>query len=192
MTTVDNGVRAERTIAVRQRAFTLLELMVTLVVAGILVGVGVPSFIDIVRSSRTATNVNELVTALSIARSEAIRRGGRISVCRSADGAACGGTWEDGWIVFRDDTVNDGGAPVVGEVLRIWPEASGDATITTLSGGANVDLEWVRFLPRGGALTTVALPIVYNVELPGCSSTQARNIELNAIGRTAVTADACP
>src|SRR5687768_3569934 len=109
------------------RGFTLLELMVTLTVAGILLGVGVPSFVDMVRSNRAAANINELSTAFAIARNEAIRRGTNITVCRSTNGTACGADWADGWIVFVDTAATDTAVPpLVGQVLRVWGEMPGD------------------------------------------------------------------
>lgn len=181
----NTGTRQAGTRA-RTRGFTLLELLVTLTVASILVSVGVPGFIDIVRNNRAATNANELVSALSIARSEAIRRGARISVCRSDDAATCDGTWADGWIVFVDTAATDTAAPVVGEVLRVWPAPSGTATVT-LSPAAN----WIRFLPRGNAVASGGLPMTYNIEIDGCTGLQARNIEINAVGRTTVARATC-
>jgi type IV fimbrial biogenesis protein FimT len=175
-------------LAMRSRGFTLLELMVTLTVAGVLLSVGVPSFFDVIRNSRAAANANELVTALSIARSEAIRRGARVSICRSANGAACGGTWQQGWIVFLDTAATDIAAPTVGDVLRVWPAPSGNTTIAT----APANMEWVRFLPRGNVRTAGAMPVVYTMTVQGCSGLQARSIELNNIGRTSVARVGCP
>src|SRR5690606_38709833 len=56
----------------RAAGFTLLELMTTLIVISVLLTVAVPGFFDTIRTNRAAANANELVTALSIARSEAI------------------------------------------------------------------------------------------------------------------------
>jgi len=101
---VPSTVIDRRTVFAHSRGFTLLELMVTVAVGGVLLTLGVPSFVDVVRNNRAATNVNELTTAFSIARSESIRRGWNVSVCRSSNGATCSGAWSDGWIVFRDVT----------------------------------------------------------------------------------------
>ena len=106
-----------------QRGVTLLELLIVIMVLGILVGVGVPGLRGLVLNNRQATAVNELVTALQLARSEAITRNvaapAVVSVCASEDGEDCNGTWSDwsdGWIVFLD---NDGPATVsVNQVLR--------------------------------------------------------------------------
>jgi type IV fimbrial biogenesis protein FimT len=70
--------------------FTLLELMITIAIAGILVGVAIPSFTSIITSNRLTAYANELVTALNLARNEAVKRGrgklgrrvGRLYRCR--------------------------------------------------------------------------------------------------------------
>ncbi|MBN1238033.1 MAG: GspH/FimT family pseudopilin [Gammaproteobacteria bacterium] len=161
------------------RGFTLLELMVTLAVAGVLVTIGVPSFFDIVRNNRAATNANEMVTAFTLARSEAIRRGARIGVCSSADQANCGGTWSDGWIVFVDAAATDTAAVSLDEVLRVWPGPSGEATVD--AGAA-----WVRFLPRGNMYSPGGSTVTYTIEFDDCNGLQGRSIEINAVGRTTV------
>ena len=100
----------------RSRGFTLIELMITLVLAAIILTLAVPGFQDIIRNNRAATQANELVTALGLARSEAVKRGARVSLCPSTDQASCtgGADWSNGWIVFLDTAANDLAAPVVG------------------------------------------------------------------------------
>jgi type IV fimbrial biogenesis protein FimT len=175
----------------RIAGFTLLELMTTLAVAGIVLAVGVPSYLNVVRNNRAATNANELVSAFTIARSEAVRRGDRVTLCRSNDAATCGGTWEDGWIVFLDGAATDTATPVVSKVLGTWPAPDGAATVVTRSGGTAVDVTWVRFLPRGDTRTTQPLPLIYNVQIDDCVGNVARDIEINAVGRASVTKVAC-
>ncbi len=60
-----------------ERGFTLLELIVTVVVASILLTVAVPSFTTLIRSNRAASEANALLTMLTLARSEAIKRNAR-------------------------------------------------------------------------------------------------------------------
>ena len=79
-----------------------------------------------------ATQYNELLTSLSIARSEAIKRGSPLIVCKSNDLAtpACGGDWHDGWLVFVD-TNNDGVFKTgdSDELIRIHSALSGNNTL---------------------------------------------------------------
>ena len=131
MAFVDSAVAEQRAAPARARGFTLLELMMTIGVGAVLLTLGIPSFVDLVRNNRAATNVNELLTAFAIARSESIKRGWNVSVCRSSDGANCTDEWTEGWIVFRDDAVTDLDDPIVGEVLRVWPGMPGAATVAT-------------------------------------------------------------
>jgi type IV fimbrial biogenesis protein FimT len=87
----------------RLSGFTLMELMITLSVLAIIVTIAVPSFTTMVSNNRLTAQHNELVTALTIARSEALKRGTTVTVCASDDEAGCNSSnWEDGWIVFSD------------------------------------------------------------------------------------------
>jgi type IV fimbrial biogenesis protein FimT len=173
------------------RGFTLLELMFTLTVAGILLGVGVPSFFEIIRNNRAAANINELSTAFAIARSEAIRRGAMVTVCRSSNGTACGASWADGWIAFVDNAASETAAPVVGPVLQVWGQMPGNATVATRANAVASDVAWVRFGPRGGAITSAAMPLEIRVELNGCSGDEQRRLEVNTVGRATVARAVC-
>ncbi|MFI3154860.1 MAG: GspH/FimT family pseudopilin [Methylococcaceae bacterium] len=86
--------------------FTLTELMITLAIAGTLIGIAIPSFTSIISSNRLTADANELVTALSLARSEAIKQGLSVTVRKVDDNSStnkgAGANWEDGWDVFTD------------------------------------------------------------------------------------------
>ena len=87
--------------------FTLIELMVTLAVLGILAAVGVPAMQALINANRLAGATGELTSALQLARSEAVRRGARVNVCRSADGSTCSaGTDWSRWIVVGRDVAS--------------------------------------------------------------------------------------
>lgn len=93
--------------------FTLIELMITLFIVGVLLAVGVPSLKTFMQGNQLVASTNELISALHIARSEAIKLNSRVSICESSDGKTCdnSGSWKDGWIVFVDangDLANTG------------------------------------------------------------------------------------
>jgi type IV fimbrial biogenesis protein FimT len=104
----------------RGRGFTLLELLITLAVAGILVTVAIPDFAAMIRYNRAVTAVNSLVRALNFARYSAISRDRYVTLCRSENGRDCSNdaNWEDGWLIFvnldRDSPAHvDPGEPVL-------------------------------------------------------------------------------
>src|SRR5690606_26120471 len=104
-----------------QRAFTIVELLITVTVLAILSGIAIPASRTMIANNRSSTLANEMFTALSLARSEAIKRGGRVSLCVGNADAGCAGTsWQNGWIVFADNAGSDTASPVVGTVIRQW------------------------------------------------------------------------
>jgi type IV fimbrial biogenesis protein FimT len=87
----------------RAAGFTLWELLNTLAVAGVLLGLAVPSFRSFVLDARLTADVNAFVLAVQIARSESAKRGQVVIVCKTADLTRCGGSEVDfhaGWMVF--------------------------------------------------------------------------------------------
>lgn len=79
----------------KEHGLTLIELMVTLAVAVVLLSIGVPSFQSIMQSNRVSAQTNELVSAITTARSEAVRRNEEI-ILETADG---GTDWSVGFVI---------------------------------------------------------------------------------------------
>ena len=90
------------------QGFSLIELLVTLAIAGILLGVATPWFDTLFSKTHMATTVEELYGDIQFGRTAAIRNGGRMHLCKSNDGASCGtdARWNDGWILFYDENTN--------------------------------------------------------------------------------------
>lgn len=114
----------------RSKGFTLIELMLTVAIVAILLVWGVPNLRDLMIRSRLSGQIQEFYGAISFARSEAIKRGNYVSICKSADGSSCGGStvnWSNGWIIFAN---NDNDSPAVRDnvggtneepLLRVFP-----------------------------------------------------------------------
>lgn len=184
------------------RGFTLVELLVTLSVLAILLAVAVPSFQGTIASSQLTSRTNELVSALNLARSEAIRRGARVTLCKSSSGTACtnSGNWEQGWIAFVDTTRSSTSASVdSGEtVLSVQQATSG----TTLIKGSTNVANYVSFGADGrprtlaGAFTSGKL-LTCSTSTALANSTRAREVELSTVGRLSTStpssvASSCP
>jgi type IV fimbrial biogenesis protein FimT len=93
----------------KQAGLTLIELMITLVVGSILMVIAVPSFMSFQKDNRRLTQLNDLVSGLNLARSEAVKGNTTVALCPSADGIDCSGSnYDSGWIVFLN---TDGDSP---------------------------------------------------------------------------------
>ena len=88
------------------RGFTLLELLVTITIAATLMAVAIPSFNGFIRGARITSPSNELLTAIYLARNEAIKRRATTVFCFSTTPNAtlpdCAGTGAQGWVVWVD------------------------------------------------------------------------------------------
>jgi type IV fimbrial biogenesis protein FimT len=97
----------------KSRGLTLIELLVTLAISAMLATMAGPSFVRIFRSNTMATGVNAFMADMRFARSEAVRRGGSVILCRAEDpevpipvcannAGSTGKGWATGWVVFQD------------------------------------------------------------------------------------------
>jgi type IV fimbrial biogenesis protein FimT len=89
-----------------QTGFTLYELLVTMLIVGVVLALGIPNLAEFTQNSRITSTSNDLHAAFQLARSESARAKTNITICASAnpfDAASdCGGTWDQGYIVFID------------------------------------------------------------------------------------------
>ena len=102
--------------------FTLLELLVSLAILAVLASLAGPGLLRLVQQERSTTALNQLLSAVHLARSSAITRGAIVTLCPSADGQACAGRnrWHEGAIVFSDED-RDGRRDPEDALLRTLP-----------------------------------------------------------------------
>jgi type IV fimbrial biogenesis protein FimT len=146
--------------------FTLIELVVTIAVGGILVALAVPSFTTFIQNSRLTAQTNSLVSSLDYARSEAIKRDAAVSVCATDAGATtCNGsaTWSTGWIV-QD--------PAGATPLQAVPATTGGVSLTAGSVGP------ITFNQNGTANAAISFTVCDNR-----GAAHAHAVEVSASGR---------
>ena len=96
----------------KRSGFTVIELLVTISIMGIVLSIGVPSFEAITQNNAMSANSSDLITAFNYARMEAVKRGSSVELSYS------GGDWTEGLVVWVDSNAND--TCDSGEELRLW------------------------------------------------------------------------
>ncbi len=123
------------------RGFTLWELLCVLGLAGTVLGLGAPALSEFLLDGRRTADINALVLAVQLARSEAAKRGRPVIVCPTADRVRCGGAFGAGFMVYVN--VDD----------RYPPERTGDepllyAHAPELAGTIASNRPYYEFRPR--------------------------------------------
>ncbi len=95
-------MKATRAHLVPAHGFTLVELMVTLVVAVVLAVIAIPSYHTMTLNARRDSVVDALVASLHYARNQALNQDQNTTVCAGTPGPTCaGGSWTTGWEVVQ-------------------------------------------------------------------------------------------
>jgi len=104
----------------RNQGFTLYELLVTLTLVAVLIGVAAPAFGTYIAKGRQAVEINALFHAVHRARKASIMRRKVVSICPTPDGLQCGSIadWSAGWLLFENTDADspprvDTGEPVL-------------------------------------------------------------------------------
>ncbi|MDC8760570.1 GspH/FimT family pseudopilin [Janthinobacterium fluminis] len=165
----------------RRGAFTLVELMVVLSIAAILLAAGVPGFGDMLARQQLRTTVVDLFAAISLTRSQAIARGGRVMLM-PLDPA--GIDWRRGWAVFVDRNASISLDPGDELIFRQGPVADGiaiDAVFSSPHPSA--------YLAYNGAGRSCSAGNSMAARWGSLSLTlgkQTRHIKINMLGRVRV------
>lgn len=154
----------------------MVELVVTVALVAITLGLAVPAFLDMIRNNRVATQANELVTAFIVARSEAVKRGVEIRVTAGANG------WGSGWSVRTGDINRDGDVADEGEneVLRQFDALAEGGTLAPFNEGTTT----VNFNSEGTTAGNECFNMAFTSEF-------LRSISVSAAGHVSSAHDAC-
>lgn len=174
----------------KELGFTFLEVMITVALAAILLGIAVPSFQSLLASNHLTATTNTLVFSLQTARSEAIKRAVPAGVCTSSNSldpeATCegGSGYVGGWIAYIDEDGN--GSRGIGEEIVMAVEDRGAGfTITP----ANTFQNQVYFDDSGGSTNPVGVPLSGSIDITYGDGSESRTIEISATGRIATVSE---
>lgn len=162
--------------------FTIVELMVAMAIAAILMGMALPAFNTFIEQRTMASRGNDFISAVNLARSEAINRGATVSI-QSVNAGDNANEWGNGYCVVvgtPGDCPND---PAV--TLRIFDAADGATMDGT--GGLN-GLGTLTYNGRG----MLNLAAQGTIELCVAGVNPGREIAVNRIGRASILEFACP
>jgi len=166
-----------------QSGLTIVEVLITLVIIGAVMSVGLPSMTSFVESAQVESDSNALFNSLQRARSESATRNSRVSLCKIDQAAptTCDNSqaWHSGWIVFEDSDTNGvrgAGEAIFSTSLGMRP----NTIVTTADYGTTIS-----FLPSGGVSNNGSLNICVNGNV-------SRSIIINATGRPRIAEAVCP
>jgi type IV fimbrial biogenesis protein FimT len=185
------------------RGFTLFELMLVLAIAGVLVGIGIPSLTQFIRSSQLTSAANDMLTAVHLARAEAVKRRLPTRMCftttPNAATPACNGNGTQGWVVWVDDAdpdaahANDGNGVVnANEPILLRHEALPGAINLVSKPAGNAG--YVAFMDTGFVKVAnddlagvVLCDSKGNTAQYGDQNSTARGLLISPVGRPSIT-----
>jgi type IV fimbrial biogenesis protein FimT len=170
-----------------ERGFTMVELMIALVVLGVLAGIAAPAMRDAVMNNSLATETNDMLASLMLARSEAIKRSNPVLLCKTLDPNAsppvcntvAATPWTTGWIIFSDlnsNNVYDDGTDVL---LRLGDGFSGANKKIKMSTSFqnNIEFDRIGFLTNGAGSISIC---------DSRGTTKAKFIDVTVTGRARI------
>ncbi|MFC1626295.1 GspH/FimT family pseudopilin [Pseudomonadota bacterium] len=161
--------------------FTLLEIMIVIVILGVGLSLAIPNMRDGIRSYELTSRASYWLNLLNHARSEAAKRGSRVTLCASSNGTSCATTLQSnlhqGWILWADtdgDGVRDGVETIIrtGAVVNDFTYVQSGTYISFISNGMTTTIGNARWSGTIG----ICRP----------DSTTGRQVIINVVGRVRI------
>lgn len=183
---------------VSEVGFTLLELMIVLALAAVILALGAPSFTEFRRNGRLTADANDLLTAVQVARTEAVKQQRAVSLCASADplaaAPACSGSADfTGWIVFADPDSDCSVGAAADVALAGGRHAADRGNVVSVADGACLSFGANGFLSDAPPATPPRHMVFCDERgfalQGGTGQSAARGIEVSRTGRGEVVRD---
>ena len=159
--------------------FSIVELMVILLISGILLAIGIPSYQAMTQNHRLITATNALFMAVNLTRSEAIHRGVRVDMVPAGDGAK----WTNGWVIFIDED-NDQRPDKNETVIYFHGELHRDVRITPSFTDSKV--QYIAFNGTGRTRTNANSQTSQSGNWLLEAGSKSRKVVINFLGRARV------
>lgn len=88
-----------------QSAFTLIELLISLFIFSLLIVITIPQIKTLFQQPESEMTHSQLLRAIHLARSEAIKRGSLVILCKSQNQKTCSGEWQNGYLILSNNHV---------------------------------------------------------------------------------------
>lgn len=172
----------------KQTGLTIVETLIVLAILFSVISIVLPGYSALSARYKLTSVTNHLLVSIAYARTEAIRRGVRVSICKSASrdtsNFVCQSTasWKDGWIIFVDRGVV-GSVDGDDEILRLFEYSASDIVVTT-SNFTN----YLSYMPTGRSKGANNLS---NGSINFCLNGAKWSVVLNITGRARLAKAAC-
>ncbi|MES9817364.1 MAG: GspH/FimT family pseudopilin [Candidatus Thiodiazotropha sp.] len=154
----------------KNQGFTLIEMMITIVIAAILLTVGIPSFFNMIERNSVSSTSNELVAALLYARSEAVRQEGNAIFTPDANG------WTVGIDTDLDGVVDanilqyaiDNAHVSIAEALNADTLTYNSRGRATASAGDSIEISYDGTLKSRVCISLIGRPSIKKIDEGDC------------------------